>query len=49
MRQLGDDEWFGRINHVFCAHRYGPDFPGFRGKDLDAGRYAWLSHLYRTG
>ena len=35
-----------RLNRVFRAYRYGPDFPGFQGKDLNPERYAWLSHLY---
>jgi hypothetical protein len=24
----------GQQNHVFTCHRYGPDYPGFKGKDL---------------
>ena len=44
----GRDERFGYVNRVFRAYRYGPDFSGFRGRDLDPGRYAWLSHLYRS-
>ena len=43
---FGDDERFGRSNHVFRAYRYGPDFPGFRGKSLDPEKYAWLNHLH---
>ena len=45
---FGDDDRLGRTNHVFRAYRYGPDFPGFRGKDLSPQRYGWLNHLYRT-
>jgi hypothetical protein len=41
-----EDERFGRVNLVFRAYRYGPDFPGLAGHALDPGRYAWLSHLY---
>lgn len=44
---FGESERFGRSNLVFRAYRYGPDFPGFRGKDLSPERYAWLNHLYR--
>ena len=43
---FGDDERFGLSNHVFRAYRYPPDFPGFRGKCIDPGRYDWLNHLY---
>jgi hypothetical protein len=44
----GDDARFGRSNTVFRAYRYGPDFPGFKDKDLDPGRFAWLNQLYRS-
>ena len=43
----GEDERFGYVNRVFRTYRYGPDFPGFRGKDLDPGRYDWLNRLYK--
>jgi outer membrane protein assembly factor BamB len=43
---FGDDERYGRVNLVFRAYRYGPDFPGFQGKVFDPQRYAWLNHLY---
>lgn len=33
------------INSVFRAHRYGPDFSGFRGKVLDASRWSALNSL----
>lgn len=36
----------GRANSVFRAHRYGPDYPGLQGKDLDPGRYGNLNRLY---
>lgn len=29
----------GLGNNVFRAHRYGPDYPGLKGKDLDPDRY----------
>ena len=45
---FGDDERFGRSNHVFRAYRYPPDFPGLRDKPLDPARYAWLNHLYES-
>ena len=44
---FGDDEHFGRVNMIFRAYRYGSDFPGFRGKNLDPEMYAWLNHLHR--
>jgi hypothetical protein len=34
------------INSLFRAHRYGPDFPGLKGRDLDPARYANLNRLY---
>ena len=34
------------INSLFRAHRYGPDFPAFKGRDLDPARYANLNRLY---
>jgi len=30
---------WGLANLVFRAHRYGPDYPGLKGKDLDPDRY----------
>jgi len=30
--------WLGLANLVFRAHRYGPDYPGLKGKDLTPGR-----------
>ena len=32
-------------NATFRAHRYGPDFPAFTGRDLDPSRYANLNRL----
>jgi len=43
---FGYDERYGRVNLVFRAYRYGPDFPGLQGKALEPQRYAWLNHLY---
>jgi hypothetical protein len=43
----GQDERFGYVNRVFRTYRYGPDFPGFQGKDLDPGRHSWLNRLYQ--
>jgi len=43
---FGEDERYGRVNLVFRAYRYGPDFPAFQGKALEPQRYAWLNHLY---
>jgi len=45
---FADDER-GRVNMVFRAYRYGPDFPGFKNKEFDAKRYAWLNHVYGSG
>ena len=42
---FADDER-GRVNMVFRAYRYGPDFPGFENKEICSKRHAWLNHLY---
>ncbi len=34
------------INSLFRAHRYGPDFPALKGRDLDPARHANLNRLY---
>jgi len=36
--------YFGWVESklVFQAHRYGEDFKGFQGKDLDPGKYEWI-------
>jgi hypothetical protein len=39
----------GKSKSVFRAHRYGPDHPALRGRDLDPARYANLNRLYTTG
>jgi len=31
---------------VFRCYRFGPDYPGLQGKDLDPGRYANVNNLY---
>ncbi|MGD8418700.1 MAG: aryl-sulfate sulfotransferase [Pseudomonadales bacterium] len=36
----------GRMNMVFRAHRYGPDYPGLKDRDLDPQRLANLNRLY---
>lgn len=36
----------GSHNMVFRAHRYGPDYPGLKGKELDPGKFDWLNRLY---
>ncbi|MFT4677851.1 MAG: hypothetical protein ACJAX5_003353 [Patiriisocius sp.] len=38
----------GRMNLVFRAHRYGPDFEPLKDKDLDPARYANLNRLHGT-
>ena len=45
---FGADERFGRANRVFRAYKYGPDFAGLQGRNLNPERYAWLNHLYVT-
>ncbi len=51
-------EWINPIHHtrgemrmswVFRAYRYGPDYPGLAGHDLDPARYADLNRLYGLG
>ena len=34
------------VNSLFRAHRYGPDYPGLSGRDLDPDRYSNLNRLY---
>lgn len=36
----------GYANRVFRTHRYGPDYPGLIGQDLDPERYANLNRLH---
>ncbi len=36
-------------NSLFRAHRYGPDYPAFQGRDLDPARYANFNRLYAAG
>lgn len=43
---FADHRRFGRVNSVFRAYRYAPDFPGLQGKALHPERYAWLNHLH---
>ena len=44
---FGVDERLGNSNLVFRAYRYGPDFPGFKGQNLDPKVHDWSNHLYR--
>ena len=39
----------GNSNATFRAHRYGPDHPALRGKNLDPKNYEALNHLYAPG
>ena len=32
-------------NATFSAHRYGPEFSGFAGRDMDPARYANLNRV----
>jgi hypothetical protein len=43
---FGESIRYGYVNRLFRAYRYGPDFPGFKGNDLDLRGYAWLNKLY---
>lgn len=36
-------EW---LNALFRAHRYGADYAGLRGRDLDPGRFDWVNRVY---
>ena len=36
----------GINNRIFRAHRYGPDYPGLKGKDLDPQKYNLLNGIY---
>ena len=36
----------GRLmNGIWRFHRYAPDYPGLKGKDLDPGRFAWENRV----
>lgn len=37
---------FRLANHVFRAYRYGPDFPGLKGKDLDPSKFDFINRLF---
>jgi len=37
---------FGRTNQVFRSYRYGPDFPGLKGKDLNPDNCQELNQLF---
>lgn len=39
-------EMIGFSNLVFRAHRYGPDYPGLTGAELDPKRFDWLNRIY---
>jgi hypothetical protein len=43
---FGESIRYGYVNRLFRTYRYGPDFPGFKGNDLDLRGYAWLNKLY---
>jgi len=43
--------WSGQLapmNWIFRAYRYGPDFPGFEGRKLDAGSHGWLNGAHNS-
>ena len=35
---------FGLANLVYRAYRFGPDYPGLRGKTLDPNAFEWQLH-----
>ncbi len=37
---------FGRMNGIFRSYRYGRDYPGLKGKDLDPNNYQGLNQVY---
>lgn len=42
----------GHSNLIFRAYRYGPDYPGLKGKTLDLDRFEWAlreNHLFKEG
>ena len=44
------DSRFGSVtNASYRAHRYGPEHPALKGKDLDPNRHANLNRLYIGG
>ena len=36
----------GKYVMLFRAHRYPPDYPGLKGKDLNPEKLAWVNRLY---
>jgi hypothetical protein len=38
----------GRMNMVFRCHRYGPNYAGLEGRELDPDRYGNLNRLYSS-
>ena len=38
--------WRCHDNLIYRSYRYGPDYPAFKGKDLDPGKYEWLNGVY---
>ena len=41
-----DHHLYGRNNMAFRVYRYGPDFPGLQGKDLDPERFNAINGIY---
>lgn len=39
----------GLINDIFRAHRYGPDYPGLQGRELDPAKFDWINRVYGQG
>ncbi len=37
---------FGQCNLIYRAYRYGPDYEGLKGKDLDPGNFEWINGVY---
>ena len=37
---------FGECNVIYRGYRYGSDYQGFKGKNLDADNYQWINGVY---
>jgi len=42
----GRQHHHGLVNSIFRAWRYGPDYPGLRGKELDPAKFYWTNEVY---
>jgi len=39
---------YGQTNFIYRAYRYGSDYKGLKGKDLNPDNYKWLNRVYRS-